>query len=717
MEVFDSLGDIFSMNVPTADGDNEVTLTCKTDILLWKMVVLVSPPGEGPDPLDKIEAKLDRMGDWDLDEIIKILVAMEEKADPLEGLLGAIEGKLDDMEGLDLDEILKILTALEAKADPLEDSLVAIEGKLDLYIGDISLDEIEAKLDKIGGDASEGLDVVDGLEVKLDDMDPKLDDIIHGNYGLEAIDYNVRKIESKLDDQGETWPDMLYMLEYLYATQSTLVTVALDGLEAKLDRMDPQLQDIMYGYYGLMNISYGVEGIEMKLDGQSEYWPEMIYMLDYLYGTHSTIVLDELEGIEAKLDNQPTWSWYHDLDDFVRYQFEFVDLDIAAIEAKIDDGVQPGINEIVEMLEDYDLGALTSIEDKLDTIGPDVDYIRSYMGDIIGSITTNYQTLLGIEAKLDGESGIGNVLEGIEGKLDLMDPKLDDILWSDFGLLAIADSVAVMETKLDTQGEYWPEVALMLEYLYATHSTIVIDGLYSVEEKLDSMGYAVHDILYGNDSLSVINYGIGNIEAKLDGEGGIVDTLDGIDAQLGEDGVIASILYSMESKIDGEGGITYTLEDILHGNYGLEVIYDDIGILEAKIDGDGGIADGVDAIDVKLDESVLPPLQALDFKIDQLEYKVLHQLLYDTQRCLPPIVFTPIEVAPHGKLEEVRDFVQLTLQNLTDMGYIYPDDSAAWVAYEDGVAAYNAGQWRTAGFNFRSAYNAAMTESGACGGQ
>jgi len=654
VDVFSYLGQAFDAGtVITVDGENTVTLRSLGDLLLWKIVVLISPPGTGPDPIDKIEAKLDR----DLPRI-------EEKLDlsvPQINLkIDGLERKLDGLGDLNVGEIIKNIAKLEEKSDKLEgkvdpvgDQLEAIEEKIDKHFGDVSFYNMEEKIDNIGTDLSGGLThlnqvataaAIAALERKLDEIGPNVETALwDDDIGLTSVQKSIAYVERKLDSQEQNY---WWMLDYLYTTQATIVVNALNGLETKLDR----------------GVQPGIETI-----------------IRILHATDATLAM-----IERKLDNQPDWSWYTSFEDYVYNNFDGVLGHVARLETKLDQGVQPGIATIIRILHATD-ATLAMIEAKLDDMSPLIDEIWSYQPDIAGTVTGNNQLLLAIEAKLD-QDGIAGAIDHLESKMDVIGPEIGDILAYATYIPDISGAVAgnaqlldAIEAKLDGDGGL----------IYA------IDHL---ESKVDVIGPEIGDIL------AYATY-IPDISGAVAGNAQLLDAIEAkLDAQ---DGLPNAIGY-LESKMDT---ISPEIADILaYATYIPDIAgtvagnSQALGAIETKIDGE--VSGGID--DIKSSVSTL------DFKIDQVEMKILHGLLVaGDYGCLPPIIFTPVCVNPYGKLEEVMSFVKMTLDDLMAMGYIQYD-SRSWAAWYAGEAAYQEGQWLTAGQCFYTSYHYAMIDCGAC---
>ncbi|MBN2209099.1 MAG: hypothetical protein JW759_07365 [Candidatus Coatesbacteria bacterium] len=784
VDVFDELGDVFGpFNVPTIDGVNTIELSALRDYLLWKIVVLISPPGFEPDPWDKIEAKLDRdlprieekldygippleekldkldptVGRLEekLDDMDPAVRHLEEKLDDLDPAVGRLEEKLDNFDFGDLDESLAKLEAkadrMDDKVDPLGDQLEVIESKIDEYFGDISLVEIEEKLDAFFSDITLGQ-----IEEKLDDMAEQTDK------GLE----DVKKLEAKTDTIGD---DLEKGLEHLFQIPTS---ASIDKLEAKLDDIGPYVEMVLWDEdLGLAMLHDRVIGLEAKED---DHYGDTSYKLEYLYATHSTQVIMDLARLEEKaeeiqyaIDGEVLHGNYGlevinfgvnrledkldedipDLFNLVNHKLDVGELwriptistlvgtihyyDLPRLEEKLDEGVLPGIGEIIELLNATE-ATMGAIEAKLDEMLPLIWEMNSLLPDIAGVVSNTNGVVHGIHDSLE-ESVIPDI-QKIESKLDgeinsilrLIDNKLDD------GQEGLKWDVARIEHKLDgeidsilngidakvSEGQLWrvPTISTLVSQMYYY-------GLPAIEAKLD-------------DGQEGLRWEVARIEHKLDGE--IDSILNGIDAkvtagQLWRVPTISTLVSQMYYY--GLPAIEAKLDD------GQEGLRWEVARIEHKLDGEiDSILNGIDAkvtggqlwrvptistlvsqihyydlpgIEAKLDEEVIPPLDGIEFKIDQVELKILHLLLEFQDRCLPPIAFTPVSINPHGKLEELLVFVGQTLDDLEAMGYQVPDATGY---YSTALAKYESSEWRDAGFYARTAYHSAMSESGACGG-
>jgi len=723
--------------VITLEGVNTVGLTALSDLLLWKIVVLISPAGEAPDPLEKIEAKLDR----DLPKLDIIEEKLDYGLPQIDVKINVIEQKLDRLEGLNVDVLIEDIAKLEAKADKLEakvdpvgDQLEAIEGKMDSHFGDFSFWELEKKIDEVGGDVSGGLHhlyqiataaAIDAIEAKLDRLNPNIDDIVHNQgYGLTALSDDLGELTqltfttTTIMNEVMTMTTVMVNNQDVLMTSTTVIATNVDQLEAKLDELGQDTDVIMYDTsFGLTTIHSEIARLEAKLDGE-EGISGMLYGIeakldDGQQGIRWDIAKIEnkldgeidsyLTGIEAKLDGMHGSMWFDYFQEYVYSQFGVLVGQGYQLEAKIDEGVQPGIETIIELLGAGGTDAtLAMIEAKLDDMIPLVDEIYyDLLPDIQGYVVNNYELLYGIEAKLDGDGGLVGAIAYLESKVDDLGLDTDIILYSDFGLLAIANGVVMLEAKLDGEGG-------------------IADVLEGIEAKLD-------------DDQAGIKWDLAKIENKLDGE--IESTLTAIEAKLDADGGLPDIYGGVLANNDALGAIETKLDYSIPRMFG--PVYDDLGtistllwVIEDKLDYtipgmldgiqgtlDDTIAGGLYQIEEKIDgkvsdgiDNIQASIGTLDFKIDQVELKLMEMLLRETQECLAPMAYTPIEFNPYGKLEEVMWFVHTTLTDLIDMGYLIYD-STAWSAYLDGEAAYNAGNWYQAGYHFWNAYKLARCEA------
>ncbi len=725
--------------VTTLEGMNTVGLTALQDLLLWKIVVLISPAGEAPDPLDKIEAKLDRdlpRLERKLDEGLPAIIVIEGKLDEA---LPMIERKLDELGGLNVDLLIEDLAKLEAKADKLEakvdpvgDQLEAIEGKMDRHFGDFSFWELEKKIDQVGGDVTGGLHhlyqiataaAIDAIEAKLDRLDPNIGGISDGLGELTRMTFTTTTIMNEI----VTMTTIMRANQEVILTSTTVIVSTVDQLEEKLDGLGYDTDMIMYDTsFGLTTIHSEIARLEAKLDGENGI-SGMLYGIeakldDGQQGVRWDLAKIEnkldgeidsyLTGIEAKLDGMHDSMWFDYFQEYVYSQFGVLVGQGYQLEAKIDDGVQPGIETIIGLLGAGGTDAtLAMIEAKLDDMIPLVDEIYwDLLPDIRGYVTSNNQLLGAIEAKLDGDAGLVYMINYLESKVDGLGYDMDVIIYSDFGLLAIANGVAMLEAKLDGEGG----IVDVLEGIEAKLDADGIGGAISYleskvdrfEPKIDTI-YSYQPDIYG--LLQGNSYALGAIEAKLD------------DGQAG----IKWDLYLIEAKLDGDAGLPDIYGGVLANN-------DALGAIEAKLDGDGGITDSLDGIQGTLDDTIagglyqietkidgkvsdgIDDIQAsiatLDFKIDQVEIKLLHTLLRYEQECLTPMAYTPVEFNPHGKLEEVMWFVKTTIEDLIGMEYLGVD-SRAWGEWVAGEEDYNAGLWYQAGYHFWYAYKFAMCDA------
>ena len=671
VDVFDSLGDFYETNVTTIDGLNTVTLYDKYDMLLWKVVILISP-GKEIGPIDKIEAKLDRdlpRIEAKLDELG--IGKLEEKLDVALPGITKLERKLDE---LNLGGIVDDLGYLEEKTDkiganvePLGDQLEGIEAKLDRYLGEITLARLEEKLDKIGGQANEGLDylfqiataaAIDAIEEKLDSIPPKIDGILYDtSIGLAALHQTVGYLEQKLDYQGDLMWRINFKVEELATTIATVVVSGIDSIEAKLDRL-PDSQ----WYYTLEDeLLRRLDSIEAKLDTQEDFFGALEWKLDYLVATFSSIVVGSLDSLERKLDNQPGWDWYTSFEDGV-----YVNLN--RLESKIDQSVNPGIDELIDMVTRLSSGAtLAMIEEKLDDLGYSVETIYGMSSDIQQWVMSSYYAVNAVESKLDE---LGSAVAGLEVKEDNIAGVVHDMFT--YVQESLSGAVYSIEAKID--GDVGEALAAIEEKLDALgqYDFSKLDSIYEVVLDTNSEVYGLQTYLMDN-----VVPPIDQIEAKLDEFQGY---------QLWQIPTIATLVH--------------------------EIYYTDLPAIENKID--RSVLGGLDEIETKIDERVIPTLSTLEFKIDQVELKLLDWLLSNQNRCLSPIVFTPVSINPHGKLEEVMYFVEMTLNDLNAMGYETAD---AWGTFYTGQNAYESGNWLYAGLCFRDAYNIAMAEAGSCPGQ
>lgn len=703
-DVFWELGQAYDAgNVVTSDGTNTVELTSLIDLLLWKIVVLISPPGTGPDPIDKIEAKLDR----GLPKIDIIEEKLDDGLPQINVKIDAVERKIDGLEGLNVDAVLKDIAKLEAKADrlevkvdPVNDQLEAIEGKIDQHFGDFSFWEMEKKIDEIGGDLTGGLHhlyqvataaSIDKIEAKLDELGPDINTILWDQeIGLSGVRHSIAYVEQKLDGQEEEY---WWMLKYLYATHATVVVGALSQAEEKLDGLEIKVNDILYSDIGLLAIADGVVYLEGKLDNLAQDTDAI--MNDTAFGLMT--IHSEVARLESKLDEMPDWDWFGSFRQEVWGDLDIVKVDVTKLEEKLDYGVQPGIETIIGMLGQATGATLAMIETKLDEMGPKIDYLSEYMGllpYIHESVQSNTQILYGIEAKLD-EDGLSGAVSYLEAKVDRFEPKIDVIYGyqSDImGMLggnsqalgAIEAKVDRFEPKIDNINSFQPEIYSAVtgnsQALGAIEAKLDGEGglTYAIgylESKLDTIEPLVYQIPYVYEGVESNGQALSAIEAKLDGQGGVQDTLYAIEGTLSD--TVAGGLYQIETKLDdGQAGVRWDL---------------------AKIEN-------------KLDGELQSSLTGIHFKVDQVELKLLNELLRDNQECLAPMAYTPVAVNPHGKLEEVMWFVHRTLQDLIDMGYLIYD-SRAWGEWNAGEASYNAGDWYYAGHHFWDAYKYARCDA------
>ncbi|MBN1593796.1 MAG: hypothetical protein JW941_11190 [Candidatus Coatesbacteria bacterium] len=704
VDVFYTLGQAFDAGgVATQDGVNIVGLRALYDLLLWKIVVLISPEGEEPDPIDKIEAKLDRDLPRIEEKLDIDLPRLEEKLDKIDPGIVAIERKLDGLEDLNIDVLIEGITKLEEKADkigPITDQIEAIEEKIDKHFGDVSFYEMEEKIDNIGEDLSDGLHhlyqiptaaSIDAIEEKLDKIGPDVSMILWDQFeGLPAV------LEAIAHGNG--------MLDYLYTTHATIVVTALQNAEEKLDGLGYSVDMILNDTsYGLVTINAEIARLETKLDNQHEWFYGFDMDLEML-ATLCTITNGNIYSVERKLDEmQP------DVSAILSGQqelFPAILQSTAYLEAKLDEGVLPGIEKIIGMIHEGTEATLAMIEAKLDEMGPMIEELGGYMTyipDMFGLVQSNYQLLYGIEAKLDGETGLGYSIDMLEAKIDRFEPKIDTI------------------------HSYQPDIIGLIQVNYQALGAIEakLDGQESavgyIEAKLDDMDpklaeiYSYQPDIYGG--VMGNSEALGAIEAKLDNLSqyelwlipgiyevvvGTEDAIYGIETKLDEH--VMPGLELIDAKLDGAELWRLPTTSTL-----VAMIYHEIlPSIESKLD--ESIPGAIDTVKDKIDEEVIPPLGEIEFKIDQTELKLLSLLLRQDQECLPPMAFTPTSINPHGKLEEVMEFVRITLENLIEMGYLIYD-SRSWSEYQMGLTAYNEGQWYYAGHHFWDAYKYASCDA------
>ena len=701
LDVFWELGQSFDAGVVNAiDGTNTVSLTSLGDLLLWKIVVLISPPGEGPDPTAKIEAKLDR----GLPKIDVIEAKLDDGLPRINVKIDAVERKIDELEGLNVDVLIKDIAKLEAKADrleakvdPVDDKLEAIEGKIDQHFGDFSFWEMEKKIDQMGGDLTGGLHhlyqvataaSIDKIESKLDSVGVEVFRMLWDTeVGLPGVHNSIAYVERKLDTQDkEYW----WMLKYLYATHATVVVGALNKAEEKLDGLGIKVNDILYSDIGLVHIADGVVYLEGKLDNLAQDADTIMYDTSFgLMTIHS-----EIARLESKLDEMPDSEWFGGFRQEVWGGLDIVKVDVMKLEAKLDYGVQPGIQTIIGMLGGGASDAtLAMIEAKLDEIGPRVDDIYGYsmtIPYIYGLLQTNTSLLNGIEAKLD-DSGTAGGIARLEAKVDRFEPKINNI--DSFqpeiygAVMSNSQALGAIEAKIDGQGG----LATGINYLESK-----LDSMWTMVDNIHMYQPYIYETVMGN------SYALTAIEAKLDGEGGLTYAI----------GYLESKLDSIGPKVDNIDSFQPEIYGAVMGNSQA------LSAIEAKLDGKGGVQDSLDGIQGTLDDTVAgglnmienkldgeieSSLTGIEFKIDQVELKLLSYLLRYEQECLEPMVYTPTAVNAHGKLEEVMWFVKRTIEDLIEMGYL-TYDSRAWSEWLLGEASYNAGAWYQAGHHFWNAY-------------